>query len=90
MTPGTSNPSRPPTTLRSVAFRREREPSWRRLETVLQNVERNGWGGLTQAELIALPTLHRAALSALSVTRSVSIDRNQREYLESLTARSHA
>ena len=56
MTPGTSNPSRPPTTLRSVAFRREREPSWRRLETVLQNVERNGWGGLTQAELIALPT----------------------------------
>lgn len=75
--------------LRSVAFRSEREAGWRELESLLDKVERRGFEGLREKELVRLPVLHRAAMSALSVARSVSLDRNLLEYLESLTQRSY-
>ncbi|MCC6782749.1 MAG: stage II sporulation protein M [Planctomycetes bacterium] len=74
---------------RSVAFRRDREASWRRLERVLDTVESRGLTALPERELLELPTLHRAALSALSVARAISLDRALLAYLESLAARSH-
>lgn len=75
--------------IRSVEFRREREDSWRRLERLVQQVEKNGLGSLSEKQLVSLPILHRAAVSALSVARAISLDRNLLEYLEGLTARSH-
>jgi uncharacterized membrane protein SpoIIM required for sporulation len=74
---------------RSVAFRRDREASWRRLESLCARVESRGIGTLGERELLELPTLHRAAVSALSVARAISLDRALLEYLEALTARSH-
>ncbi|MCA8944384.1 MAG: stage II sporulation protein M [Planctomycetes bacterium] len=75
--------------LRSLAFRRERERNWRELEGILTRIERAGLAALSERELARLPVLHRAAMSALSVARSVSLDRNLLEYLESLTMRSY-
>lgn len=74
---------------RSVAFRKDREASWRRLERLCDRIESHGIGTLGERELVELPTLHRAAVSALSVARAISLDRNLLEYLEGLTARSH-
>lgn len=73
---------------RSVAFRREREASWQELERLVRQAGRQGITSLSAAETARLPTLHRAATSALSVARAISLDRNLVEYLESLTARS--
>lgn len=74
---------------RSVAFRREREQGWRRLEELCQQIERSGITSLRDHELTELPNLHRSAVSALSVARAISLDRALLEYLEYLTARSH-
>lgn len=76
-------------TLKSYEFRREREAGWRELETLLARADRGGLGSLDADELYRLPLLHRAALSSLSVARSISLDRNLVEYLESLCARAH-
>jgi uncharacterized membrane protein SpoIIM required for sporulation len=75
--------------LQSADFRREREPSWRRLEEVLERADRVGVRRLAGRDLVALPALHRAALSSLAVARTVSLDRNLLEYLESLGQRSY-
>ncbi len=75
--------------MRSVEFRREREPSWVKLEQILGSVRRVGLGGLGPRQLAQLPVLHRAVLSSLSVARAISLDRNVLEYLESLAARSY-
>ncbi|MBK8976705.1 MAG: stage II sporulation protein M [Planctomycetes bacterium] len=75
--------------LRSVAFRRDREASWQRLERLVGRIERDGIDSLGESELVELPTLHRAAVSSLSVARAISLDRSLLEYLEALTARSH-
>lgn len=74
---------------RSVAFRNDREASWQRLERLCERIERHGIASLGERELVELPTLHRAAVSALSVARAISLDRALLEYLEALTARSH-
>jgi uncharacterized membrane protein SpoIIM required for sporulation len=74
---------------RSVAFRRDRQRNWSRLELLIGEVERRGIRSLGEKELVELPTLHRAAVSALSVARAISLDRALLEYLEDLTARSH-
>ncbi len=74
--------------LRSTRFRRERERSWRRLETLLATVERAGVATLSAEDLARLPALHRTAASSLSVARAVSLDKNLTDYLESLVARS--
>jgi uncharacterized membrane protein SpoIIM required for sporulation len=77
-------------TPRSVSFRREREAAWRELDRLVKQADRRGLRSLSAAETARLPSLHRAACSALSVARAISLDRNLLDYLESLTARSFA
>ena len=81
--------SAPPRSPKSLEFRREREQAWRRLEWLVARIEKDGLRSLEKEELIALPGLHRAAVSALSVARAISLDRNLLEYLEGLSARSY-
>ena len=78
-----------PIQLKSAAFRAEREASWRELEQLVAIVERRGVRALSPADLSRLPGLYRAALSSLSVARSISLDRNVLDYLETLSARAY-
>jgi uncharacterized membrane protein SpoIIM required for sporulation len=75
--------------LKSTQFRREREPSWRELEALLEKLRRGSPRSLTPHELTRLPTLYRGALSSLSVARSISLDRGLLAYLESLANRAY-
>ncbi len=75
--------------LRSGRFRREREADWRALERILRIAEGKGARALSDEELLALPRLHRAALSSLSVARAISLDNAVVAYLEGLCIRSH-
>ena len=75
--------------LKSFEFRREREPAWAELEKLLERVEKEGLASLSSTELRRLPMLYRGALSALSVARAISLDRNVSDYLESLCARAY-
>jgi uncharacterized membrane protein SpoIIM required for sporulation len=79
----------PGTVPRSVAFRRERERSWRILEALVARVEAGGIGSLNAEEIARLPALYRSTLAAASVARSISLDRNSVEYLEALAARAY-
>ena len=80
--------NRAPTTLRSAEFRKGREESWRRLETLVDRAEKRGVDTLDAEELQQLPLLYRTAASSLSVARATVLDRNQILYLENLTLRS--
>jgi uncharacterized membrane protein SpoIIM required for sporulation len=75
--------------LKSTQFRREREPSWRELEDLLEKLRRGSPRNLTPQELTRLPTLYRGALSSLSVARSISLDQSLLAYLESLANRAY-
>ena len=75
--------------LRSGRFRLEREADWKRLEDLLNRIERGGAGSLSDDELLAMPRLYRAALSSLSVARAISLDQALIGYLESLCARAY-
>ncbi len=75
--------------LKSARFRREREGDWRRLERLLQRLEREPVSRLSDEDLLAIPVLYRATLSALSVARETSLDRSLLEYLEGLSARAY-
>ena len=75
--------------LKSLQFRREREKGWRDFEKLVEAAERGGLGALTPHELARLPTLYRASLSALSVARSISLDRDLESYLEALCGRAY-
>jgi len=77
------------TMLRSSAFRREREATWRELEELLSRIETGGVESLGAAALTRLPVLYRATVSSLSVARAISLDRNVLDYLESLSARAY-
>jgi uncharacterized membrane protein SpoIIM required for sporulation len=74
--------------LKSSEFRKGREASWRELEQMVGRVERRGVRALSLEELLRLPILYRAALSSLSVARTIALDRNLLLYLESLALRS--
>jgi len=74
--------------LKSSEFRKGREASWRELEDMVSRVERRGVRALSLEELLRLPILYRAALSSLSVARTIALDRNLLLYLESLALRS--
>lgn len=76
-------------TLRSLRFRKEREESWRRLETLLDRAERHAPKSLTDEEMLAIPQLYRSALSSLSVARATSLDQALIDYLEALSARAY-
>ncbi|MFL6799745.1 MAG: stage II sporulation protein M [Xanthobacteraceae bacterium] len=73
--------------LKSSEFRRGREAGWRELENLVDRVERRGIRALSLDELQRLPVLYRAALSSLSVARSIALDRNLLLYLEALGLR---
>lgn len=75
--------------LRSVEFRREREAAWHELEILVAQVEKKGLRSLTADDARRLPTLYRGTLSALSVARAISLDRNVVDYLEGLCARAY-
>ena len=75
--------------LKSNRFRTEREGDWRRLEKLLERVERGSSRSLSARELLEIPVLYRSALSSLSVARSISLDQSLVEYLESLCTRSY-
>ena len=75
--------------LRSRRFRDEREAEWRRLDALLERLEGGSLRRLSDAELLALPGLYRAALSSLSVARATSLDRSVVEYLEGLSTRAY-
>src|ERR1700704_1742468 len=74
--------------LKSSEFRKGREGSWRELEGLVDRVERRGVRSLSLDELQRLPILYRAALSSLSVARTIALDRDLLLYLESLALRS--
>jgi uncharacterized membrane protein SpoIIM required for sporulation len=75
--------------LKSTRFREEREAGWKRLEALLLKVERGSAAALSDEDLLAIPVLYRAALSSLSVARTISLDRSLLDYLESLCARAY-
>ena len=75
--------------LRSGRFRTEREADWRRLEALLKRAERGRAGRLSDAELLELPQLYRAALSSLSVARATALDASLIAYLESLATHAY-
>ena len=75
--------------LKSYRFRAEREWEWRRLERLLERMEKGSPANLSDDELLAVPVLYRSALSALSVARATSLDKSLIEYLESLCARAY-
>lgn len=75
--------------LKSQRFRAEREADWKRLESLLALLEAGRRRSLSVDDVIALPVLYRATLSSLSVARSISLDRNLVDYLESLSTRAY-
>lgn len=75
--------------LKSARFREERVASWRELEGLVVKAEKQGIRSLSAAELLRLPRLYRAVLSSLSVSRSISLDRNLASYLETLASRAY-
>jgi uncharacterized membrane protein SpoIIM required for sporulation len=78
---------KPELILKSSEFRKGREAGWRDLETLVRRVERRGARSLSLDELQRLPILYRAALSSLSVARTIALDRNLLLYLENLALR---
>src|SRR6266478_558318 len=78
---------RPELVLKSSEFRKGREAGWRDLETLVRRVERRGMRSLSLDELQRLPILYRTALSSLSVSRTIALDRNLLLYLENLALR---
>ena len=79
--------ARPELMLKSSEFRKGREASWHELEILVDRVERRGARALSLDELQRLPILYRAALSSLSVARTIALDRNLLLYLENLSLR---
>ncbi len=75
--------------LKSSLFRREREHIWQELDDLLGKAEKKGLAVLSSRELLRLPNLYRATLSALSVARNTSLDLSLITYLESLSTRAY-
>jgi uncharacterized membrane protein SpoIIM required for sporulation len=75
--------------LKSFKFRRERERSWRELESLVNRAERGGVKALSETDRLRLPILYRGALSSLSVARAISLDRALLDYLEALCQRAY-
>jgi uncharacterized membrane protein SpoIIM required for sporulation len=75
--------------LRSAEFRKGREAGWQELDTLVRRVESRGIGAVSADELQRMPLLYRAALSSLSVARSIALDRNLLRYLEGLSLRAY-
>ncbi|MCA9320880.1 MAG: stage II sporulation protein M [Planctomycetes bacterium] len=75
--------------MRSLDFRREREPAWVELEKLLTKTRRSGIRSLSAAEISRLPVLYRACVSSLGVARAISLDQALVTYLENLAQRAY-
>ncbi len=75
--------------LKSYRFREEREKDWATLDQLLTRAQNGGIKSLSDDDLLALPRLYRQAVSSLSVARSISLDQNVINYLESLCTRAY-
>jgi len=73
--------------LRSDRFRLEREGEWKRLEAIVERIERGRLRGISDEDLLALPALYRTAVSSLAVARETSLDAETLAWLEGLTRR---
>lgn len=71
------------------SLRHEREADWRRLDDLLDKLERRSARAMTVEELLAIPVLYRAALSSLSVARATVLDQALVDYLEGLSSRAY-
>jgi uncharacterized membrane protein SpoIIM required for sporulation len=75
--------------LKSYRFREERQADWQKLDLILTKAENGGVQRLSDEQMLALPRLYRQAVSSLSVARSISLDQNVINYLESLCTRAY-
>ncbi|MBE7217644.1 MAG: stage II sporulation protein M [Caulobacteraceae bacterium] len=75
--------------LRSRRFRLDREGEWRRLETLLDRLEKGSLSRLSDEELASLPGLYRSTLSSLATARAISLDQALQAYLEGLCTRAY-
>lgn len=73
--------------IKSVEFRKEREKDWQELERLIGESEKKGLHRMSARDVARLPVYYRAALSSLSVARSISLDANLLVYLENLSNR---
>jgi uncharacterized membrane protein SpoIIM required for sporulation len=73
--------------LRSDRFRLEREGDWKRLETILDRIEKGRLRKLADEDVLELPALYRMAASSLAVARETSLDAATLRYLEALVQR---
>ncbi len=85
--PSPALPDAASASLRSDRFRLQREADWRRLEAIVDALERNRAGRISDEDLLALPVLYRQAASSLAVARETSLDAATLAYLESLVRR---
>lgn len=74
-------------TLRSDRFRLERERDWARLDDIVTRIEKGRLRGISDEDVLALPTLYRTAASSLAVARETSLDATTLAYLEALVRR---
>lgn len=82
-------PSNVQLTLKSQRFREQRKADWQALEGLLGKIEAGHMRQLSDADMLRLPRLYRATLSALSVARATSLDQSVIVYLESLSMRAY-
>lgn len=73
--------------LRSDRFRLERQTDWQRLEAIVEALEKNRPGRISDEDLLDLPVLYRKAASSLAVARETSLDAATLAYLEALVRR---
>ncbi|MEP3276069.1 MAG: stage II sporulation protein M [Stappiaceae bacterium] len=75
--------------IRSARFRQEREPGWKKLETLIASAEKSGVRSLTYQETLDLSSLYRQAINSLSAARAISMDKALLIYLDRLCARAY-
>lgn len=73
--------------LRSDRFRLEREGDWKRLETIVSELEKGRLRRISDEDMLALSGLYRTVASGLSIARETSLDAATLAYLESLVQR---
>lgn len=73
--------------LRSDRFRLEREGDWKRLEAIVDKLERGRLRKISDDDMLALPGLYRTVASSLSIARETSLDAATLAYLEALVQR---
>ncbi|MBC5829183.1 MAG: stage II sporulation protein M [Candidatus Eremiobacteraeota bacterium] len=71
-------------------FAEQRSPSWQRLQTLLERIERRGLRALDGDEIVEFGKLYRWVTSDLAYVRGRHFDSEVAGYLNRLTARAHA